>query len=200
MYVWHEKEYLGAAHGLSGILQIFLNYWEFLDAKGKEDVKQTVDWFLTIQLKDGNFPSNAAKIGKEAELVHWCHGATGALHMLISAHLIFGKEKYLEAAKRCAKLIWLKGILIKGPGICHGVAGSGYGFLLLYRHTKEEEWLDKAKAFSFIVMSKIFEQKARTPDHPWSLFEGWSGTLCFLIDLLQPLKAQFPMVPILFNN
>lgn len=96
MYEWHEKEYLGAAHGLAGILQIFLSYWNFLDSKAKKDVKQTVEWFLGIQLKDGNFPSNTNKIGKEAELVHWCHGATGVLQMLIAANLVFDEEKYLE--------------------------------------------------------------------------------------------------------
>uniref|UniRef100_A0A915MIK3 Uncharacterized protein n=1 Tax=Meloidogyne javanica TaxID=6303 RepID=A0A915MIK3_MELJA len=85
--------------------------------------------------------------GREAELVHWCHGATGVLQMLLAAHLVFGEEKYLEAAKRCGNLIWKKGILAKGPGICHGIAGSGYGLLLLYRFTKEEEWLNKAKTF-----------------------------------------------------
>ncbi|CAK5072687.1 unnamed protein product [Meloidogyne enterolobii] len=159
MYEWHEKEYLGAAHGLAGILQIFLSYWNFLDSKAKNDVKQTVEWFLGIQLKDGNFPSNTSKIGKEAELVHWCHGATGVLQMLLAAHLVFEEEKYLEAAKCCGNLIWKKGILAKGPGICHGIAGSGYGLLLLYRFTKEEEWLNKAKTFGFIMLSKSFKVK-----------------------------------------
>jgi len=28
MYEWHEKEYLGAAHGLAGILQIFLRFFK----------------------------------------------------------------------------------------------------------------------------------------------------------------------------
>lgn len=27
---------------------------------------------------------------------------------------------------------------MKGPGICHGAAGSGYAFLLFYRLTKEQ--------------------------------------------------------------
>ncbi|CAK5123820.1 unnamed protein product [Meloidogyne enterolobii] len=120
--------------------------------------------------------------------------------MLIAAHLVFGEEKYLEAAKRCGNLIWKKGILAKGPGICHGIAGSGYGLLLLYRFTREEEWLNKAKTFGFIMLSKSFKKEARIPDRPWSLFEGWSGALCFLVDLLEPLKAQFPMIPILFDD
>jgi hypothetical protein len=30
------------------------------------------------------------------------------------------------------------------------------------------------------------------PDSPYSLMEGLGGTLCFLVDVLQPEKARFP--------
>lgn len=36
---------------------------------------------------------------------------------------------------------------------------------------------------------------ARTPDGPWSLYEGWGGTLCFYADLLEVGKAEFPLYP-----
>ena len=38
--------------------------------------------------------------------------------------------------RRAGDLCWARGLLKKGPGICHGVAGTGYVFLLLYRLTK----------------------------------------------------------------
>lgn len=200
MYQWHGDEYLGAAHGVSGILQIFLSSWEFLDDSAKTAVKQSVDWYLSTQLADGNFPSGTDRIGRTEELIHWCHGATGALHMLLAAHLVFADAKYLQAAIRCAHLIWERGILLKGPGICHGVAGSGYAFLLLYRQTFENEWLDKAKVFALIMLSESFKKASRTPDCPWSLFEGWAGSLCFLVDLLTPTKSQFPLLPLNFKD
>ncbi|KAF7633150.1 hypothetical protein Mgra_00007429 [Meloidogyne graminicola] len=200
MYQWHGDEYLGAAHGVSGILQTLLCFWNFLNDSSKIAVKQSVDWYLSIQMQDGNFPSGTDRIGKKEELIHWCHGATGVLHMLLAAHLIFKDTKYLQSAIRCANLIWERGILCKGPGICHGVAGSGYAFLLLYRQTNENEWLDKAKTFALIMMSEEFNNAARTPDNPFSLFEGWAGSLCFLIDLITPMKAQFPLLPLNFKN
>nr|CAD2208220.1 unnamed protein product [Meloidogyne enterolobii] len=189
-------------NGRAGFLAslLFINYWVFLDDSAKTAVKQFVDWYLSIQLNDGNFPSGTDRIGRTEELIHWCHGATGALHMLLAAHLVFDGAKYLQAAIRCGQLIWERGILRKGPGICHGVAGSGYAFLLLYRQTLESEWLDKAKVFALIMMSENFKDAARTPDCPWSLFEGWAGSLCFLIDLLTPTKSQFPLLPLNFKN
>ncbi|KAL3101164.1 hypothetical protein niasHS_001624 [Heterodera schachtii] len=199
MYEWHDKEYLGAAHGVSGIYQMMLSFWDLLDASAKSALKQSVDWLMSKQFPSGNFPSSSHRIGGKDELVHWCHGAPGVLQMLIVAFLVLKNDKYLKSAEKCAKLIWARGILHKGPGICHGVAGNGYAFLLLYRLTQNEKYLSMAKAFAFILMAPSFEKSARTPDHQWSLFEGWSGAFCFLADLLEPEKAQFPLVPICFN-
>lgn len=77
-------------------------------------------------------------------------------------------------------------------GICHGVAGSGYVFLLLYRLTGDEKHLHRANKFAEFMETKEFQQGARTPDTPYSLFEGLAGTACFLVDLLQPHRAEFP--------
>uniref|UniRef100_A0A915DU35 Uncharacterized protein n=1 Tax=Ditylenchus dipsaci TaxID=166011 RepID=A0A915DU35_9BILA len=165
-YQWHGKEYLGAAHGLSGIMQMMLSFWSLLDHRAQQEVKQTVDWMVSIQTKEGNFASSTGHIGKsmgEHELVHWCHGATGVIQMLIAAYLAFQDHKYLTAARKCASLIWNKGLLKKGPGICHGVAGSGYAFLLMYRLTFEEQYLSMAKAFASVLMDPTFEQLARVP-------------------------------------
>ena len=49
------------------------------------------------------------------------------------AYNVFGDEKYRTAALKCGECIWRKGLLKKGPGICHGIAGSGYAFLVLFR-------------------------------------------------------------------
>jgi hypothetical protein len=91
-------------------------------------------------------------------------------------------------------LIWKKGLLKKGPGICHGVAGSGYAFLLLHRLTNDDKHLYRAMKFAGFLTSEDFINQSRTPDRPLSLFEGIAGTVCFLIDLLQPEKAEFPFM------
>ncbi|VDN07366.1 unnamed protein product [Thelazia callipaeda] len=203
MYKYHDRHYLGAAHGVMGIMQIFDQY---LDGQAKSDVLRTVDWLLSLQLKNGNFPSKLEEkdIDRgENELVHWCHGATGAVHLMVVAYLRTEEYKYLEvcqSAKAALNLIWQKGILLKGPGICHGASGSGYAFLLFYRLTKEKHYLDCALCIARSFCSDNFKQRARTPDRPYSLFEGISGSLCFLCDLLEPDKAQFPFNPYLVNS
>jgi hypothetical protein len=77
-------------------------------------------------------------------------------------------------------------------GTCHGVAGSGYVFLLLYRLTGDPKHLHRAHAFADFIFSPEFSQGARTPDSPYSLYEGLAGTVCYLVDILKPDQAAFP--------
>ncbi|KHN80702.1 LanC-like protein 3 -like protein [Toxocara canis] len=203
MYQYHGREYLGAAHGLMGILQMLLSFFDLLDEQAKMDITATLDWILSVQKSNGNVASKVEDVDVdkgENELVQWCHGATGAVHLFIVAFIRFGDNKYLKAAERALDLIWLKGMLLKGPGICHGVAGSGYAFLLYYRLTHHQRYLERAKCCALLLSGDEFRARARTPDRPHSLYEGIAGTVCFLCDLVEPNSAQFPLIPIPFAD
>lgn len=150
-----------------------------------------------MQESDGNFPialGSEKKRNTEKRLVHWCHGAPGVIYLLVKAYLIFKEERYLQACVNAADLIWRQGLLLKGPGICHGIAGNGYAFLNLYRLTNDQKYLYRASAFAKFLTQPDFKRYARTPDRPFSLFEGLSGTVCFLLDLLNPDKAYYPFM------
>lgn len=162
MYAYHGSEYLGkiliiwglnkkrnskrqsnlgSAHGLAGILQTLLSFPEYFahNHQAEEYVRQSVDYLLSIRKPSGNFPSSMNLENRtlprveSKELIHWCHGAGGVVHLLAKAYLHWRDERYLQACKQCSDLIWQFGLLRKGPGICHGIAGSGYAHLLLYR-------------------------------------------------------------------
>lgn len=57
---------------------------------------------------------------------------------------VFKEEKYLRDAVECSDVIWQRGLLRKGYGICHGTAGNGYSFLSLYRLTQDKKYLYRA--------------------------------------------------------
>ena len=57
---------------------------------------------------------------------------------------VFGKDKYLSAAVKCGDVIWRRGLLKKGYGICHGAAGNAYAFLCLYKQTGDSKYLHRA--------------------------------------------------------
>ncbi|XP_071803530.1 lanC-like protein 2 [Asterias amurensis] len=190
MYAWHDKKYIGAAHGLSGILCLLMQVTlpvaqEYLHSH----VKPSVDYVLELAFPTGNYPSS---LGNNSDrLLHWCHGAPGVIHMLLQAHKVFGDEKYLEAAKRCGDVIWERGLLRKGYGLCHGTAGNAYAFVALYQNTKDNKYMYQAQKFAEWCLD-YGKHGCRAPDHPYSLFEGMAGTIYFLADLLNPDAAKFP--------
>ncbi|CAG5126354.1 unnamed protein product [Candidula unifasciata] len=198
MYSYYDTEYLGAAHGISSILQMIISCPSFLESNpsAAREVKAAVDWLLTIQQANGNFPPAMDEVNSPRsdsdELVHWCHGAPGVVYLFAKAYRVWGDERYLQACIQFSELTWKRGLLTKGPGICHGVAGNGYVFLLLYRLTGNKKYLHRANQFANFILTQEFQTGARTPDNPYSLYEGLAGTVCFLMDLLQPEKAAFP--------
>ena len=199
MYSYYDTEYLGAAHGLCAILQMLLSvpgYYEQCSAK--DDIKQSVNFLLQMQTSSGNFPCAMDEAPpyrprpESEDLVHWCHGAPGMIYLLVKAYQLFKEDKYLQGALNCGECVWNKGLLKKGPGICHGVAGSGYVFLVLFRVTQDRKHLYRAQKFGEFLESDIFRNNARQPDCPLSLYEGLAGTLCYLLDLSKPEESHFP--------
>ena len=208
---------------------MLLSFPDFLkqDPKAEKDIRATVDYYLTLKDRNGNFPSSTGKVGPY-QLVHWCHGATGAAFMFAKAYLVFKDERYLNAVISAGECVWNYGLLKKGPGktktvplcisvflpvcielmnfdatgICHGVAGNGYVFLLLHRLLNENgtsgKYLYRASKFAEFLRSEQF-RRARTPDRPYSLYEGLAGTACFLADLLNPDTATFPFFNVFYN-
>lgn len=190
MYEWYQEQYVGAAHGLAGIYY-FLMQPGFVSSPAtvQNVVKHSVDFVCGLRFPSGNYPPC---IGDERDLlVHWCHGSPGVIYMLLQAHKVFGVPQYLEAAVLCGEVVWRYGLLKKGYGLCHGAAGNAYAFMALYRHTQDARHLYRACMFADWCMN-YGKHGCRTPDTPYSLFEGMAGTVYFLADLLQPLKSRFP--------
>jgi lantibiotic modifying enzyme len=145
--------HIGAAHGIVGILQTLLQLEKdelqtlepsFPDLS--ECIESTID---SLQNKycfesPGNLMSSVSSSctsGKTADrLVHWCHGAPGFVLLLIHASRVFQKPHYLELAKNIAtRVVWPRGLLKKGLGLCHGIAGNGMVLLRLSQALEGEE-------------------------------------------------------------
>ncbi|XP_069768810.1 lanC-like protein 2 isoform X3 [Narcine bancroftii] len=154
-----------------------------------ELVKPSVDYVRHKKFRSGNYPSSLSN--ETDRLVHWCHGAPGVMHMLIQSYKTFKEEKYLRDATECSDVIWQRGLLRKGYGICHGTAGNGYSFLCLYKLTQDKKYLYRACKFAEWCLD-YGTHGCRIPDRPYSLFEGMAGAIHFLSDILNPEGARFP--------
>lgn len=201
-YEWppnhRARPYLGAAHGLMGILYVLMHFLTEINALDATHLIQNgLHFVLSLECDQyglrgshGFYPTTS-EASNQSALVQWCHGSTGAVFLFSKAYEIFQNEAFLDAAIRAGEVVWERGLSKKGPGLCHGVAGNGYAFLKLYKVTGEEKFLMRASCFAEFMMSREF-LTARVPDNPYSLFEGWAGALCFLLDMLDPLNSQFP--------
>ena len=163
-------------------------------------IRNTVDYVCSLQFPSGNFPTRPQS--SKDKLVQWCHGGPGVILCLAKAQEVLspgdGKpERWLEAARKSADDVWSRGLLGKGNGLCHGVAGNGYAFLALHRVTGEQFFLYRARAFAHFCLGQADSAPKpvqRVPDYPGSLFEGSAGTACFLMDVANPAHARFPCI------
>ena len=105
-------------------------------------------------------------------LVQFCHGAPGPLLMYVKAYEVLGGPRDLALAEQAADVVWERGLLRKGNGLCHGVAGNAYCFLSLYRCTGNDKFLWRARQFALAAESHEVLDQQRRPDSPYSLFEG----------------------------
>ena len=227
MYVWHHRDYLGMAHGIGGILYTLLHFPEYFDDPSncqgqthKQLVYDTLMCVLQSEEGPGEYSSSCSASSGGDPMVHWCHGAGGLVFLFCRAYEFFGDAVFLEAALRCGQLIWQRGILRKGPGLCHGVSGNGFALLAIFKTLSRTEppssslskellaqarpalWYWRACKFAQVLFTAdgSFRLEANTPDRPASLYEGWAGVGPFLLALVEPFHlsgfAGFPLFEI----
>ncbi len=202
-----SKLYYGAAHGLMGILYMIIKAITMVPQLEKDvellsAVEKSCEFVLAKQYPSGNFPSSHGST--DDRLVHFCHGAAGAIPFLLAAYRTFKRDAYLTAALKAGEAVWAKGILKKGNGICHGITGNGYTFHSLYRATGDDKWKYRCQMLADASWNEEIQAETRVykdpqrlvkgkPDTPYSLMEGLGGTAVFYADLLGKAEAvRFP--------
>lgn len=179
-------------------------------AGGPEALARACGALAGALLPSGNLPSSLGGGGRD-RLVQLCHGAPGLIPTMLKAEEVLcgggglsggslsggsdGDGRYLAAARRAARAVWRRGLLRKGVGLCHGVAGNGYALLAMWRATREEQYLEQARAFALFA-ARRWEELYDVPDRAASLFEGAAGFVCFALDAVDPENAWWPGVDV----
>jgi len=187
--MWETPPYgpgIGAAHGVSTTANILY--------QGGVDVTAEAAAALAkyAVVEDGlvNWPLVAGdeELDYEGQIrLQWCHGGAG---VVASAAGFLDEDLLLAAAETC----WQAGppnLEEKGPGLCHGTAGTGYAFLRVHGRTGDELWLDRARRFAVHALEQVERAQLRH-----SLFEGAIGAALFANDCLDA-TALFPVVDVL---
>jgi lantibiotic modifying enzyme len=199
LWEWHGKPYLGAAHGVVGILQTLLSIQpnelesvnQNLNVSVRDLIRQTIDRLDELCFPSGNLQSSLGS--PRDKLVHWCHGAPGYVMLLTKASGVFQDSAYLERAKTIGdNVLMQRGLLRKGVGLCHGISGNAYALLSIGRATHDPIWIERAKLFAHFALDH-FQELEMVPDRPYSLFEGGCALAALLLDLCIPEESAFPL-------
>ena len=96
-----------------------------------------------------------------------CHGAPGLVGLLATAAKVLPhkREPLLAAALNAGELVWERGLILKGLGLCHGIAGNAYSFLTLWHLTQDEKWLSAAHGFAEMMGNpELLDMIRKHPD------------------------------------
>ena len=117
--------------------------------------------------------------------VQFCHGAPGIVATL-------GSRIDEDLAVAGAELTWQAGPLRKGANLCHGTAGNGYAFLVLFERTGDELWLERARSFAMHAIGQTERARAEYGRGRFSLWTGDPGTALYLADCIAA-EARLPL-------
>jgi len=179
----NETRYVGAAHGLVGNVHVLLGGGALLPADQRDVVErravETLSGLAVVEDGHANWPPIAGSplIGNDRIRVQWCHGAAGVLAAMWD--VARDDDAWGELLLAAGQLVWDAGPLRDDPGLCHGTAGNAYALLSLWRRTRDEQWLERARAFAHHAAVQVEDRTARVGHGRHSLFTGDEGVaLC----------------------
>lgn len=85
-----------------------------------------------------SIPELPSSTTRASPLVQVCHGTPGLLYLLACARSTgdFVKAYWApecdEAIRIGSERVWVEGLLLKGGGLCHGIAGNAWPWLVLH--------------------------------------------------------------------
>ncbi len=195
-------QYLGAGHGYAGNVCSLLKTAELLDAPRRAVLytrcAHTLQAWARCDAKGAvNWPTGTyqPRVDGPQMLMQWCHGAPGIVTALADFPLRRSAE--VDALLLAAgQAIWQAGPLTKGPGLCHGTAGSAAALLTLYRRSGDTLWLDRARALAMHAAAQCEQARAL---HGQGRYSVWTGDLGLALVLWQCLQgtAGLPLLDLM---
>jgi hypothetical protein len=193
----YGEEYrgLGPPHGVVGNVLALLGGADWLGTERRELLaRETADVLARSAFVEGNLANWPGAVreelsGSDGQIrVQWCTGAPG---VVISAAPYLDEELLLAGAE----LGWRAGPhgMEKGPCLCHGTAGNGYGFLKAFERMGDELWLERARRFAVHALEQVARGRTERGRGRYSLWTGDVGVALFAADCLDE-RARFPVL------
>lgn len=178
------EQFIGPAHGFAGcVLALSRDADDELHRRAAEATRR----YAVEEDGGANWPPIASmeslRGGRDGQIrLQWCHGAPGVVASLGAVATNDDEHERLLLAG--GELTWRAGPLAKGANLCHGTAGNGYAFLALFERTRDELWLERARAFAMHAVAQVANARAELGRGRYTLWTGDPGTALYLADCL----------------
>jgi len=205
-YLWtvdlygQKQKYLGPIHGFAGNILPLIKGRDLLPKTVYEAIcSKAAQTIVNTAIADHTHANWVAVYDEfdrtqAPHLVQHCHGAPGMVTVL--SELPGGMEpRFDRLLQKAGELIWHAGPLKKGANLCHGTAGNGYAFLKLYGRTRNELWLERARAFAMNAIDQYRSAKELYGQGRYTLWTGDLGTAVYLSDCING-EANFPTIDV----
>ncbi|KAI9209707.1 uncharacterized protein BJ171DRAFT_484820 [Polychytrium aggregatum] len=186
VFSWYLERYIGAAHGLAGVLAVLMDCPDLASSDENEScLLGALEFLKSRKVTNGNYTvrvdetlHNSPQLAESVELVQFCHGAAGVGLCFAKAYELLMDDSYLAEAKGASDVVWHRGLLRKGVSLCHGISGNAMLFLTLLRITNDIRFWYRATKFA----SAALEHPSETSTHG-GLMEGRAGLVWLLSEL-----------------
>ena len=178
---------LGVAHGWAGLIYSLLRWTKACGIAVPPLVVPALDELTSLAephsggLRWPIYNSTSARSYMEG----WCNGTAGHALVFAWAHDVLGIGQFGELAERAAWSAW--SAETETGSLCCGMGGIAYALLAMYRLTRSELWLERARLTARRAAgdgSKHFQRDA--------LYKGAVGVAVLAEDLKQPENAAMP--------
>ena len=178
------KQFVGPAHGFAGcVLALSADADDEIHRRAAEATRR----YAVEEDELANWPpvvsTDGLRSSRDGRIrLQWCHGAPGVVASLAPVAPNDAEHERLLLAG--GELTWRAGPLVKGSNLCHGTAGNGYAFLALFKRTRDELWLGRARAFAMHAVAQVARERAVLQRGHYTLWTGDPGTALYLADCL----------------
>jgi serine/threonine-protein kinase len=197
--------YLGMAHGWAGVLYATLRWCQITEQPFPPSFQERLTQLAQLAEPWGRglrwkMQQSSDKTSGRTDWTHglhgkrssakyvswWCNGSAGLLHLWILACKVFGDDAYFKLAEGAAWNTWEDE---QGSGdLCCGFAGRTYALINFYKHTGEQQWLQRAKDLAIRATTVTGLEGV----YVFSLYKGALGVALLLEDLEVPESACMP--------
>ncbi|GHD93066.1 hypothetical protein GCM10010508_48400 [Streptomyces naganishii JCM 4654] len=181
----------GAAHGWAGLLYTLITWWELAGRDMDDRVVGRLAELADRGVREGRGLRWPVRVDETPAsfMSGWCHGSPGHVSLWNAAQSAIGGTAYRDIAVAAAYATFHD----REPGttLCCGQAGHVFALLNMYRHTREEAWLERASR----RLRSALEGHDSVPAGPWrhSLYRGDVGLALAAVEFEHPDEARHPL-------